>query len=80
MSAWRLESRALPPDWGPRRLRVLGAFLTTFRLLFAENLLNERIALLTGQLRMGFFFVSHRAQPTGIIRLEQKVEITGQTA
>jgi hypothetical protein len=41
-------------------------------LLFAENLLNERIALFTGQLRIGFFFVSHRDQPRGIIRLEQK--------
>ena len=71
MSAGRLESRALPPDWGPRRLPVLGAFFTTFRLLFVENLLNERIALLAGQLRMGFF-VSQRDQPRGIIRLEQK--------
>jgi hypothetical protein len=26
VSAWRLESRALPPDWGPRRLPVPAAF------------------------------------------------------
>jgi hypothetical protein len=48
------------------------AFLTTYRSLFAEKLLNERIALLAGQLRIGLFFVRHRDQSRAIIRLEQK--------
>jgi hypothetical protein len=59
------------PDRGPE-LPVSGAFLTTYRLLFAENLLEERVALLMGQLRIGFFFVSRRNQPGEMIRLEQK--------
>ena len=29
-SAWRLESRALPPGWGPRRLREPGAFIRIY--------------------------------------------------
>jgi hypothetical protein len=34
-SAWRLESRALAPDWGPRRLPVHAAFTGTDPVVFA---------------------------------------------
>jgi hypothetical protein len=56
-----------PSGLGSEEAPGAWSVLTTYRLLFAENLLNERIALLTGQLRIGFFFVSHRDQPRGII-------------
>jgi hypothetical protein len=35
--AWRLESRALPPDWGPRRLPVPAAFFVPDPGRFTEN-------------------------------------------
>jgi hypothetical protein len=45
MSAARLESRALPPEWGPRKLPVPAAFPDTYPGLGAEITFIERFAL-----------------------------------